>query len=311
MSGGAQGSTEGVAASVLSGGAETYGRSLAGAGGSEVHALTPGSGRPAIHAAIYASPPYELSVPPLPVSRLAVNLTPACVHGGLEGERSRSFHARRHSTFLTPAGAPVTWCKEAPSRHLMIYFQADAFDGALSEMPELAGAPALFNATIPGLGQLVDHFTGELQAPGIFYEEAADSLARLMLVRVVRHLHGKSACAHGLTPKALERVRDYVMEHLGERILVADLAHHAGLSPNRFALSFTKQTGQSPHRFVMAKRAERAVELLTRSQLSLAAIAADCGFANQQHMSNVVMKQLGMSPNRLRLSRRRDGGVGL
>jgi len=283
-------------------GAEAYKRVLTGAGGRALNALKHADDHPSVYAAIYVSPPYALSVPPLPVPRLAVNLTSAPVRGGIDGDRPRRFFARSHSLFLTPAGHPVTWCKESPSRHLGIYFHRDVFNGADGVAPLLSAA-ALFNIVVPGIGQLIDQFADELQNPGILHAEAADSLARLLLLRLARHLHSRSTASYALAPKVIARLSDYVTEHLSERILVADLAKQAGLSPNHFALSFTERTGQSPHKFVLALRVQRASELLARSQSSLADIAYDCGFASQQHMSNALRRHLGTTPSRFRALR--------
>ncbi len=289
-----------------SGGAATYKQALAVAGGSELRLLQHLYNRNLVCAAIYASPPYALSVPPLPVPRLAVNLTAAPVSGGIHGDRPRDFFARRFSMFLTPAGQPVTWRKDSPSRHLGIYFDPDLFNGTDDAAPLLPVAPTLFNASIPGIAQLVDQFAEELQTPGILNQEATDSLARLLLIRLARHIHRTAVPADGLTPKHLARLRDYVTQHISERILVADLAKVAGLSPNHFAASFTERTGQSPHKFVLAMRVRHAAELLARSELSLADIALDCGFATQQHMNNAIRRHLGTTPGRYRLLRKQS-----
>jgi AraC family transcriptional regulator len=286
-------------------GAETYERVLLGAGGGEFKALTNAAGRTSVYAALYASPAYALSVPSLRVPRLAVNLTAARVSGRIDGDRSRGFDARRHSLFLIPAGAPSVWRKESPSRHLGIYFHPNVFDGGDDDGSPLLQTPALLNANVPGVGQLADQLAGELQSPGILNIEAADSLARLLLIRLVRHLRRRSTESHALTPKTIARLRDYVLEHLSERVLVADLAKQAGLSANYFALCFTEFTGQSPHRFVLTLRLERAAQLLSRSESRLADIAHDCGFASQQHLSNAVRRHLGTTPSRYRALHKR------
>jgi AraC family transcriptional regulator len=282
-----------------SGGAAAYRQALGAAGGRECGkqplACEPASAL--VCAAIYASPSYSLSVPPLPVPRLAVNLTAAPVSGGFDGDRSRRFDARRHSLFLTPAGQPVTWRKESPSRHVVIYFHPDLFTGAGENAPTV---PALFNATIPGVGLLIDQFADELQTPGLLNCEAADSLARLLLIRVARHLQRGASASHALTPAVLAGLRDYVIAHLRERILVADLARVAGLSPNYFAQLFTEKTGSSPHQFVLGLRVQRAAQILTRSESSLADVAFDCGFASQQHMCNALRRHLGETPSEIR-----------
>jgi AraC-like DNA-binding protein len=284
--------------------AETYRRALADAGGQEHTSMKPSNVGALSYGALYVSPAYSLHVASLSVPRLAVNMMAGSVHGGFDRDRSRTFLCRRHSLFLTPAGYPVTWTKQAPSRHLGIYFQPNIVDGSDGDVPLFGTVPALFNAMVPGIGRLVDQFAEELRTPGILNLEAADCLARLVLIRLSRHLQRTVVVSHRLTPKVITRLRDYVDAHLREPILVADLANQAGQSPSHFAKSFTEQTGQSPHKFVMTLRIERAAELLARSDSSLADIAYECGFASQQHMCTVLRRCLGMTPSRFRAQKR-------
>jgi AraC family transcriptional regulator len=281
-------------------GVNAYASLLAAAGGQQLEAMMRHADRGAVCSALYASPPYDLLVPPLPVPRLSINLTRSRVSGGIDGERHHLFEARRHSLFLTPAGAAVRWRKESPSRHLNIYFHADAFNGDDDEAPRLHKEQHLFNATIPGMRQLVDQLVDELCSPGPLNVEAADSLARLLLVRLSRHQRHTANVCNPLTPRVLSRLRDYVAEHLGERILVTDLAKQAGLSPSRFAHAFSEQVKQSPHQFVLAMRLERATELLRHSQQTPADVAQTCGFASQQHLTNAMRCALGITPGRYR-----------
>ncbi len=286
-------------------GADAYAQALATAGGKELEAHMRQGARTAVCAAIYASPPYNLTVPPLAVARLSVNLTRARVSGGVEGERQRFFDAPRYSAFFVPAGMPMRWHKEAPSRHVNIYFHPDALDngsdgGVLSE----AQVPA-FNVQVVGIRQLTDQLAQELDNPGPLNAEAADSLARLLLVRFARHLREPGTSSNPLTPKTVMRLRDYIVAHLSERILVADLAREAGLSTNRFAQAFTQHAHQSPHQFVLAMRLDRATHLLRTSSRNLAEVAHDCGFANQQHLCNAMRRVLGTTPSGYRREHRR------
>ncbi len=279
-------------------GVDTYAHALLVAGGKQLTALMRNSD--AVCAALYMSPPYHLSVPALPVSRLSVNLTGAHVSGGIEGERPRNFDTSRHSLFLAPAGAAMAWHKDAPSRHLTIYFRADAFDGGDDAASPLALSQPLFNICVPGIRSITDQLVDELNHPAIHDTDAADSLARLLLVHVARHLRRTPAPSQALNPAALARLRDFVVAHLTERILVADLARHVGLSLNRFASAYKEQTGQSPHQFVLALRLEHAGDLLRHSPLSLADVAHACGFASQQHLTNAMHRHTGLTPRRYR-----------
>ena len=292
--------TKAASQALVRNGVDAYAQALATAGGKELETLMRPGAPTALGAAIYASPPYDLQVPPLPVSRLSVNLTRASVTGGVDGERHRRYEALRYSMFLVPAGVPVAWRKDSPSRHLNIYFHADALDGAENGSTIFDREQPVLNAQIAGIGQLADQLAAELGSEGLWKTEATDSLARLLLVRLARQLHGPCKAPNPLTPKVLASLRDYVVAHLSERILVADLARQAALSPNRFAQAFSEHARQSPHQFVLALRLDRAAQLLRASNLNLVDVAHDCGFADQQHLCNAMRRHLGTTPSHYR-----------
>ena len=281
-------------------GADAYAQVLTTAGGKELKAQILKRDQSAVCAAIYASPPYDLQVPALPVSRLSVNLTRARVSGGVGGERHRSYEARRYSIFLVPAGASAAWRKDSPSRHLTIYFHPDALGGAEDNGAVFDQEQPVFNAQIAGIRQLADQLAVELDHPDMLTAEAADSLARLLVIRLGRHLRDPGMVSNPLTPKVLARLRDYIVAQLAERILVADLAREVGLSPNRFAQAFSEHMRLSPHQFVLSIRLDRAAQLLQASNLTLVEVAYDCGFANQQHLSNAMRRYLGTTPSHYR-----------
>jgi AraC family transcriptional regulator len=168
----------------------------------------------------------------------------------------------------------------------------------------------LLNGTVPGLRSLVDELVAELESDDPMAVESADCLSRLVLVRVARHLAHSRAAADPLSPAMLAQVRDHVQAHLSGRILVQDLAQVVGLTPNRFAQAYTQRTGQAPHQFVLECRLKRAQDLLRHSRLSLAEVAARCGFASQQHLTHTMRKKMGITPARLRQAHARNGGVG-
>jgi len=290
-------------------GVDVYARALGGAGGNELEAQMRNDDRTAACAAIYASPPYDLQVPALSVSRVSVNLTRAHVSGGADGERHRDYEALRYSTFLVPAGMPVAWRKDAPSRHLTIYFHRDAFAGSEDAGAVIDREQPLFNARIAGIRPLADQLAAELDHPDGLTAEATDSLGRLLLVRLARQLRDPDRNANPLTPRILMSLRDYVVAHLAERILVADLARVAGLPPNRFAQAFSDRVRVSPHQFVLGVRLERAAQLLRTSNRDLVEVAQDCGFANQQHFSNAMRRRFGTTPSRYRRLHREGPAV--
>lgn len=282
-------------------GSATYGRILSLAGGREVKSVTRGQDCGMVAAALYVSPAYSLRLPSLGVPRLSINLTASRVTGGVDGERGRTFVAKRHSLFLTPAGASTRWHKLSPSKHMNIYIHAPtALDNGQDELArQLQQAGPIFNLVLPGSSALLVRLASEISTGGPFSVEAVESLALLVLVQLGRRRLSPEG-PRLMSAQRVARLDEYIAANFEERILVADLAAVAGLPAGQFARAFTRYTGRSPHQYVLSRRVEHATALLRRGRGSLAEVAAASGFASQQHMTHVLRTRLGVTPATLR-----------
>jgi AraC-like DNA-binding protein len=108
----------------------------------------------------------------------------------------------------------------------------------------------------------------------------------------------------GLTPRTLERVRDYIKKNLADSIGLEILADITGLSRSYFAHAFKRSTGLSPHCFLMQCRLEHAQKLLTETNMPLAQIALASGFGDQSHFSRRFRQSIGLTPGSFRQSLR-------
>jgi AraC-like DNA-binding protein len=72
-----------------------------------------------------------------------------------------------------------------------------------------------------------------------------------------------------------------------------------------FARQFKAATGLPPHQYVIARRVERARQLLEAgADLSLAAVAAHVGFSDESKLSQHFKRLVGVTPGRFRQSAR-------
>ena len=75
----------------------------------------------------------------------------------------------------------------------------------------------------------------------------------------------------------------------------------AYLSPYHFARQFKASTGRSPHQYVIARRVERAKQLLRGGDdLSLAQVAARAGSWDQGHFTRLFKRLVGVTPKHFR-----------
>ena len=69
------------------------------------------------------------------------------------------------------------------------------------------------------------------------------------------------------------------------------------MSAFHFARAFKQATGETPHRFVLRRRLERAKLALARGEPPVQ-VAAACGFASQSHFGVRFQEATGLTPGR-------------
>lgn len=180
----------------------------------------------------------------------------------------------------------------------------DAPDGSHPPQRHLRGEPRF---TDPELGALVRLLwrEGHDGCPqGRLY---SDSLCLGLAVHVYRRF-GETRRERGeagarLTHRQLQRIDDYIEQHLDQSIGLDDLAQAVGLSRFHFSRVFSNTLGRSPYQHVIRKRLERARHLLVSSELPVAAVALSAGFSSQSHLSALCRRELGTTPRNLREGR--------
>lgn len=80
----------------------------------------------------------------------------------------------------------------------------------------------------------------------------------------------------------------------------AALAKSVGMSVNAFIRLFTNQTGVSPQAFFVKLRMNRAATLLSRTSLSVEAVAEKCGYSDRGHFSKTFSRHMGRGPGAYR-----------
>lgn len=127
--------------------------------------------------------------------------------------------------------------------------------------------------------------------------EAAACLERL--TAQARSSRGAPKAARWMTPSRFRKVTDLVESRLGTGLTVAGLAREIGVSASFLSRAFKAQCGQAPHDYILSRRLQRARALIAGSTLSLAEIAAACGFCSQSHMTACFRSRLGVRPTDL------------
>lgn len=118
----------------------------------------------------------------------------------------------------------------------------------------------------------------------------------------VRHTYAPPAVIRaGNEQVRIRRVIDYLDAHHAEDLAVDTLAAIACLSPYHFIRVFSRQTGLTPHAWLMQLRVRKAAALLRRG-VPIADAAVQTGFSDQSHLNRSFKRILGFTPGQLRNS---------
>lgn len=98
----------------------------------------------------------------------------------------------------------------------------------------------------------------------------------------------------------IHKIKTYIQHHLNEAIDLDVLAQEAGLSKYHFSREFKRLSGISPMTYVRLERVEAARSLLLSTPLTLQAIAAQVGFADEFQFSRVFRRVTGSPPSHIR-----------
>jgi transcriptional regulator GlxA family with amidase domain len=134
--------------------------------------------------------------------------------------------------------------------------------------------------------------------------DAAVSVARRMVV--APHREGGQAqwlerpvppLGEGLAPTCA-----WALEHLAQRLTVADLARHAGWAPRTVARRFVAETGMTPMRWIGAARVREARRLLEVSDMPIEQVADRCGLGSSANLRLHLARDTGTTPTAYRAS---------
>lgn len=184
----------------------------------------------------------------------------------------------------------------------MFYLSAHVLLDAANELGIGGGLPDFAAGVLqdPELAECIRATHIRLMHPDAGMLEQESRLLHLLTFWIRRHAEQPgSEFRPGSEPLAVRRAKDYLAAHYAHNSGLADLAEAAGMSSFHLLRVFARTTGQTPHEFLIQKRVDAAKELL-RSSLSLARIAADCGFADQSHMTRLFRRQHGLTPGKYR-----------
>lgn len=150
------------------------------------------------------------------------------------------------------------------------------------------------SSILTGLTAILDTFrTGSIVREPLLSKYLTDILTEFLLFSPKEN----PACSYA---GMAERIVTYINEHFTEDIPIRRLAEQASLSPYHFIRTFKKETGFTPHEYLINTRMATARYLLKNSRLSVKDICFNTGFSCESVFCSAFKKRHGMTPAQYR-----------
>lgn len=183
-------------------------------------------------------------------------------------------------------------------RHLWefawVHFSGNASRGYYEQFRK-QGSPVVAldpQSPVPGIiRQLIDvHRHATLRTELVSSKLLTDLITELLLASNEHGAYGTSM------PAYLTAIVHDMDKRFHERLSLDDLAARHAISKFHLVRAFRKYIGTTPNEYVIHKRITYAKELLTFTDLSVAAIAAKVGVDNVSHFINLFKQRVELTP---------------
>lgn len=223
-------------------------------------------------------------------------------------------HLQPGSLIILPPDKGVEVDIKDPAEFINIYISKRLLSDIIIEFSS-AGSGLLrldhsFSVFDDFLEQTISSLKEILYLGGRFSGIEVQYIARVIVARVVSKYSINTTeelnTEVGLSVSVLQKTFDFIDQNLHRRIVIERLADTAGVGAAQFARLFKRATNVTLHQYIIKRRVERASELLSETQMPIAEIAHECGFADQVHLTRFFGRIIGTSPASFRKKERRS-----
>jgi AraC family transcriptional regulator len=144
----------------------------------------------------------------------------------------------------------------------------------------------------------------ETETPGFASDALVEGLGLTMMAEIARYLRGArdrpTATRGGLAPWQMRRIVDSIEGLPDAPPSLSELAALCGIGNRHLMRAFKHSTGGTVTGYIEEARARRAMRLLSETDLALADIARQLGFAAQSGFSHAFRRAVGEAPSTFR-----------
>jgi len=164
----------------------------------------------------------------------------------------------------------------------------------MEEVEALSSLPAEFDGS--RVAEILAGCFGAVMRREENVEIAISKALYSAVMEIIGHfLQGKAV---GVLPEHLfvNRVGDYINDHICDSITLEELAESVRMSKFHFCRRFKEETGMTPMRYVMRRKVDASKYFLQYTGDSIQLISERFGFTDQSHYARLFRQFTGMTP---------------
>lgn len=185
-----------------------------------------------------------------------------------------------------------------------IYLSGELVTNVASEIMDCAVSEVTLEDILrvddPVMANAAAAISFEAQTRGLGGALYVDCVARGLIIHLLRQyssvrLH-QTRRSGALSRQQERRIVEFIDTNLDKPLDLKVMADALDMMPCLFARQFRRSFGTPPYTFVKAQRLQKARHLLAMTQLPIKAVAMDCGFCDQAHLTRMFAAEFGKTP---------------
>ncbi len=122
----------------------------------------------------------------------------------------------------------------------------------------------------------------------------------IMIGNLLLSLFDHTSTGAASASDGIRKVTSYLTQNFSKSISLAEMANMAGLSLYHFTRKYKKETGVTPHQFLLSTRMSAAKYYLSNTTMTIQEIALSCGFEDESAFCYSFRKREGKTPKQFR-----------
>lgn len=154
----------------------------------------------------------------------------------------------------------------------------------------------------PEVQKEIIHIFNEMEEEWNMYNKQSELILKGLLNKLIitcireRIVAGTSTLTLEKKNGFLSNAIKYIKLNIRESLSLAETARHINISPSYLSEIFSTYLHTSFSDFVLSERISYAQKLITKTNLNMTEIAAECGFSSNSYFCDCFKKATGMSP---------------